>query len=181
MAIFLGAAIEGEAAVTTGGYLAHRGLVDPYFAAVCAFSGSFVADQIVFFSARFHRERRCIVRVRGRATFARAIRFIERRPVLFCMVFRFIYGMRTVGPIAIGISRVPIATFFIINAVSAAIWATIFTTIGFRFGKAFETFIDRAISDPWAIGGAALVTGGAAFYIYRRYRSAEDRSSTGNL
>lgn len=171
LAVFLGAALEGEAAVTTGGYLAHRGMIDPIVAGSCAFAGSLTADQIIFFLARYHRDGRLVTKVRQRPAFAKAIRFIENRPRVFCLAFRFIYGMRSAGPIAIGISRVPTRQFVMLNIISAAIWASIFTFIGFRFGRAFEALIVRIISDPWAIALAGLViAGGIAFLIRRHFR-----------
>lgn len=165
LAVFLGAALEGEAAVTTGGFLAHRGLIDPYLAFACAFAGSLFADQIVFFLARYHRENRWIGRVRKRPAFARAIHFIETRPRLFCTAFRFIYGMRIAGPIAIGLSQVPTRQFVLLNAMSAALWAAIFTTIGYRFGNVFE----RILSDPWLIAAvAAIILITIALFLIRR-------------
>jgi membrane protein DedA with SNARE-associated domain len=181
IAIFLGAAFEGEAAVTTGGYLAHRQLVDPFLAAAAAFAGSFMTDQIIFFFARYHREHRWIARVRHRPAFGRAIGFIERRPVLFCSAFRFIYGMRIAGPIAIGVSKVPARQFVILNAISAAIWASTFTYIGYRFGNAFEVLVSRIVSDPWAITAAVITLCGVAAFIFIRHKSSARRSSAGNI
>jgi membrane protein DedA with SNARE-associated domain len=171
LAVFAGAALEGEAAVTAGGFLAHRGMINPYLAAACAFAGSVVADQIVFFFARYHRDNRFIERARQRPAFTRAIRFIENRPILFCTVFRFIYGMRIAGPIAIGVSRVPTLQFVTLNLMSAAIWATIFTAIGYRFGKAFEVIVDRVISNPWVIGSVATIVMATVFIFVRRRKN----------
>ncbi|CAN5382415.1 DedA family protein [soil metagenome] len=181
LAVFLGAALEGEAAVTTGGYLAHRGLINPLVAGVCACAGSLAADQIVFFLARYHREYRFIVAIRSRPAFARAIDIIERRPILFCVAFRFIYGMRTAGPIAIGISKVPTHLFVLLNVISATVWAAAFTFIGYRFGKAFEILVDRILSDQWAMGGAILAVLCIAAFIFMRRRKMARHSSTGNL
>jgi membrane protein DedA with SNARE-associated domain len=181
LAIFLGAALEGEAAVTTGGFLAHRNLVDPYVAAACAFAGSFAADQLVFFLARYHRENRFVVRFRARPAFARALKFIERRPLVFCTAFRFIYGMRIAGPMAIGVSQVPARLFVVLNAISAAIWASTFTYIGYRFGNAFELVVGRIVSDPWAIAGTIVLVLCIATFIFMRHKGALRRSSTGNL
>jgi membrane protein DedA with SNARE-associated domain len=172
LAVFLGAAVEGEAAVTTGGFLAHRNLINPYVAGACAFGGSLAADQIVFFLARYHRGNRFIERARQRPAFARAIHFIERKPVLFCTAFRFIYGMRIAGPIAIGVSQVPTRQFVLLNAMSAALWATIFTFIGYRFGNAFEKLFDRIVSDPKAIAGTVAVILGAAAFLFIRHRKS---------
>jgi membrane protein DedA with SNARE-associated domain len=181
LAIFLGASLEGEAAVTTGGYLAHRHLVDPYIAAAAAFAGSFATDQIIFFFARYHREHRLIERVRRRPAFTRAIGFIERRPVMFCTAFRFIYGMRVVGPIAIGVSQVPARQFVALNAISAAVWASTFTFIGYRFGPAFEMLVSRIVSNHWTLLAAIFVLCGIAAIFIVRHRRSLQRSSTGNL
>jgi membrane protein DedA with SNARE-associated domain len=170
LAVFLGAGLEGEAAVTTGGYMAHRGLIDPYVAAICAFMGSFTADQIVFLLARYHRENAFIQRVRQRPVFARAIDIIERRPMFFCTAFRFIYGMRTAGPIAIGISKVPTRLFVLLNALSASIWAAIFTFIGYRFGNAFEALVERVVSSPWTIGTTIVLVLSVAGFVIARHR-----------
>ncbi|MDB5700567.1 MAG: DedA family protein [Sphingomonadales bacterium] len=180
LAVFAGAALEGEAAVTAGGFLAHRGMINPYLAAACAFAGSVAADQIVFFIARFHRENRFIERTRQRPAFTRAIRFIETRPVLFCTVFRFIYGMRIAGPIAIGVSRVPTLQFVLLNLISAALWASIFTFIGYRFGRTFEIIVDRIISNPWVMGSVAAIVVTAVFIFVRRHKIAR-HSSGGNI
>jgi membrane protein DedA with SNARE-associated domain len=169
LAVFLGAFFEGEAAVTAGGFLAHRGMIDPYVAFACAFAGSFTADQIVFLLARYHRENRWIVRARERPAFTRAITFIETRPRLFCTAFRFIYGMRIAGPIAIGVSQVPIRQFILLNSMSAAVWAAIFTFIGYRFGNAFELLVSRILSDPRAIAATvAVVIALVVLFIRRR-------------
>lgn len=181
LAIFLGAALEGEAAVTTGGYLAHRHLIDPFVAATCAFAGSCAADQIIFFLARYHRDHRFIIRVRQRPAFARAIDFIDRRPVLFCTLFRFVYGMRTAGPIAIGISKIPARQFVTLNAISAALWASIFTFIGYRFGNAFEVIVDRVLSNRWVAGCAILLLLCTATFIFLRRRHSARHSSGGNI
>ncbi|MDB5713207.1 MAG: DedA family protein [Sphingomonadales bacterium] len=180
LAVFAGAALEGEAAVTAGGYLAHRGMISPYLAAACAFAGSVAADQFVFFIARFHRDNRFIERARQRPAFSRAIKFIEHRPILFCTVFRFIYGMRTAGPIAIGVSRVPTFKFVVLNLISAALWAAIFTFIGYRFGKAFEAIVDRMLSNPWVIGSVAMIIVAAAIIFVHRRKVAR-HSSSGNI
>ena len=169
-AIFLGAALEREAAVTAGGFLAHRHLIEPTLAALCAFAGSFVMDQIVFAAGRLQRRRSYVQRVRQKPRFDQALRFIERRPVIFCIVFRFIYGFRIIGPLAIGVSLIPARQFFVLNAVSAAVWASTFTFIGYHFGGAFEAALWRILGS-WGTVIAAALAGlalGAALLWWRR-------------
>jgi membrane protein DedA with SNARE-associated domain len=168
-AILLGAALEGEAAVTAGGYLARRHLVDPTTAAFCAWAGSFVMDQLVFWLGRFQRERKFVQRARLTANFGRAMRFIESHPSVFCIVFRFIYGLRIAGPLAIGISAIPARLYLVLNAISAALWASIFTFVGYKFGPMFFSVVSTAFSRAHglvAVAGLAFAL--IALTVWRR-------------
>jgi membrane protein DedA with SNARE-associated domain len=143
LAILLGAGIEGEAVVVTGGVLAHRGLVPLIPACICAAIGSFVVDQIWFALGRRFQNHRWITRIKAKPAFARAVDLLERRPTGFILAFRFIYGLRTVSPIAIGTSKVPMRTFLPLNALAAAVWGPVFTLFGYYVGHALDPLIDR--------------------------------------
>ncbi|MEH3105852.1 MAG: hypothetical protein PGN09_00790 [Sphingomonas fennica] len=80
VAILIGAGLEGETAVVTGGLLAHRGLFPVWAAAAAAFAGSLAVDQALFFVGRRYRDAPRIARLRGRPAFARALGLIERHP-----------------------------------------------------------------------------------------------------
>lgn len=43
---------------------------------------------------------------------------------------RFMYGLRILGPIVIGVSDVPAWRFVLFNAIGAAIWALLITALG---------------------------------------------------
>lgn len=157
LAILLGAGVEGEAVVVTGGVLAHRGLVPLVPACICAAIGSFVVDQIWFAVGRRFQNHRWILRIRAKPAFARAIDLLERRPTGFILAFRFIYGMRTVSPIAIGTSKVPLRTFLPLNALAAAVWGPVFTLFGFYVGHALDPLIDRIAGEAKLIVLVVLV------------------------
>ena len=143
VAIFLGAGLEGETAVVTGGLIAHHGLVPVWGAGLAAIGGSFLADQLFFLAGRRFRDHPRIARARARPAFGKAMETLERHPTAFILGFRFIYGLRTVSPIAIGTSKVPTAEFVLLNAISAVVWGAAFTAIGYVFGNGFETLMAR--------------------------------------
>lgn len=172
IALFLGAGFEGEAAVVTGGMLAHRGLFPLWAVMLVAASGSFGADQLWFFIGRRFRHSERVRRAQARPAFAKALAMFERRPVAFIFAFRFIYGFRTVSPIAIGTTAVSPRLFVAVNLVSAIVWGVTFTTIGFEFGHGFERLIGRFVPDTptlIAVAGGVLALG-AIVYLLRRRR-----------
>lgn len=170
VAIFLGAGIEGEAVVLTGGILAHRQLVPLWGVMVAAATGSFVADQLWFLCGRMFRGRRWVKAAMEKPAFARAQALLERRPIAFIFAFRFIYGLRTVSPIAVGISRIPARMFVALNALAAALWAPLVAGLGYGFGSAIEPWFGHARSAGGYVvaAGVALVLVVAMIQVGRR-------------
>jgi len=160
-ALFVGAGLEGETAVVTGGLLAHEGLLSLPAAAACAVAGSFTADQLFFAAGRRFRDRPLLRRVIARPAFARALRTFERHPVGFILAFRFLYGLRTVSPVAIGTSRVPLATFLPLNLIAATVWGLLFTGVGYLFGNWLAEMLGRLKPGRAELGtvGAVLLLG----------------------
>ena len=151
VALCVGAGLEGEAVVVAGGLLAHQGLFPLPGAMVAASLGSFVADQGWFAAGRRLRDRPWVARVRARPAFARALAMLERYPRGFIFAFRFIYGFRTISPIAIGTTRVRARTFLLVNAVAAAAWGIVFSAVGYLFGREFEAWVGRLHPHGWKL------------------------------
>ncbi len=178
-AIFVGAAVEGETVVVLGGLLAHRGLIDPIAAAAAAVAGSFLADQTLFLAGRRFRGTKRMQRIIARPAFARAMARLERHPVIFILSFRFLYGLRTVSPVAVGVSKVPASRFLLLNGIAACIWGPLFTGLGYAFGDGVEAVFGRIRS----MGHLLLAGLAAAAVIYlvilivRWWRSRPDAGS----
>ena len=175
-AIFLGAGIEGETSVIAGGVLAHRHLLPLWGAIVAASLGSCVADQLFFAAGRYFRENRRVRAMAAKPAFAKALVTFEHHPTLFVIGFRFLYGLRTVSPAAIGTTHIRTRTFVLLNALSAAIWGTLFTGIGYGFGGGIERlFGGLSVSHliPIAAAGLVLLIGIAQFVRWSHHRYAD--------
>ena len=156
IALGLGAGLEGETVVVTGGVLAHNALVPLWGAVAATAAGSFVADQCFFALGRRYRDHPRVRRIMARPAFARALRTLERHPNGFILSFRFLYGLRTVSPVAIGTSQVAVRRFVALNAVAAISWAALFTGLGYGFGEGIEEVAGRIRPHlPVVLGTAA--------------------------
>lgn len=177
LGIFLGAGIEGEAATIAGGVLAHKGVVPLWGAMLAAATGSCFVDQLYFFLGRHSREYAWIDRLARKPAFDKALSYVERYPTAFILGFRFVYGMRTISPIAIGTTRVPIAKFVPLNMFAAAIWGPLFIWIGYTFGKAVDPLLSR-LSQGALILLVAVVAfaalGGVFVWRARKKRHSEE-------
>ncbi|WP_237714032.1 DedA family protein [Novosphingobium sp. Rr 2-17] len=159
--LFVGAGIEGETVVVLGGMMVHRGTLAFLPAIAAASAGSFVVDQLFFQLGRRFRTHSFVQKMQSRAAFAKALSAFDKHPVLFVFVFRFLYGLRTVSPLAIGTTSLPARTFLTINALAAVVWGTLFISVGYCFGTAIEAAFGRLRSAEHlvfaAIGVATIV------------------------
>ena len=180
LGVFLGAGIEGETVVLAGGVLAREGLVSLPAAMIAAALGSCLVDQAWFFLGRYGRNLHWVRKITERPAFERATDLVERHPTAFIFGFRFVYGMRTVSPIAIGTTDVRTHRFVATNAVSAAIWAPLFTLIGYAFGAAVEPFLHRfkhgAMIVIAALVGLGLLVAGVVWIVRRRSAARHARA-----
>jgi membrane protein DedA with SNARE-associated domain len=171
--VFLGAAFEGNMAVIAGGLLAHQKLVPLWLTGMAATTGSWLIDQALFMAGRRFREHRFVRRIAETRAFAKSLGFIERFPNSFILAFRFLYGLRMAGPVALGVTQVSALRFFVLNFVGAVIWAATFTLAGFFFGEAIEAFFGQVKAFEryvaWAIGAGIVVF--AVYHLVRWLRA----------
>ena len=145
-ALVVGAALEGETVAMIGGMMAHRGIYPLPMAWGTVLLGTLVADQCYFLAGRQFRDRPWMVRLRGTAGFTRAQAKFEKRPALFVMAFRFLYGVRTVSPAMIGASGFAALRFAALNAIAAVVWSMIFVGFGYVFGIGVEEAVGRDLN-----------------------------------
>ncbi|WP_293903833.1 DedA family protein [Phenylobacterium sp.] len=177
-AILAGAAFEGQTAVIAGGVLARQGMLSPFVAVAAAAMGSGVLDQVLFILGRSFRDSRFVQRVSAKVAFAKALNMIERHPTLFILSFRFLYGLRAAGPVAVGVTHISTTRFAVLNALGAVIWAAAFVGLGYAFGPAVMLVFNglMAHAAPIAIG-AGLVAVIAGLIIWRWRVWAAERVS----
>jgi membrane protein DedA with SNARE-associated domain len=157
LALFVGAGVEGETVAMIGGLLAHQHFFPLPGAMIAVAAGSFVADQIFFAIGRRFRDHPRVRRIAARPGFAKAVAAFERHPRRFILVFRFIYGLRTVSPIAVGTTDIPARIFIPLNAVAAIVWGVLFTGIGYVFSQGIEQFFGKLRSaEHMLIAGAGV-------------------------
>lgn len=170
LAIFLGAGIEGETVVLIGGILSHRQLLAFWPVALAASLGSFLADQLLFLAGRRARSSAIVKRLLKKPAIAAVDHLLERHPTGFVFAFRFLYGMRTISPVAIGTTRIPAARFVLLNALAASLWGPLFTALGFYAGEGIERLLGRLALPPHLLIAALAVAAVVALAVLFRKR-----------
>jgi len=175
-AVFVGAFLEGETILALAGLAAYRGYLDFRWVVLIAMVAGFLGDQFYFFLGRY----------KGSAILARFPSWQERAHRFDTMLarwhapliigIRFMYGFRIVGPILLGMGRVPAWKFMVYNFIGAAIWAPLIAGIGYLFGHALEAIlVDMKRYEMWAalsIVGVGIVAV-LVHFVRARRREAE--------
>lgn len=169
LAVFLGTFLEGETILIMAGFAAHRGYLDLRWVMAVATLGSFLGDQLYFcLGARYGwRILNRFQNLKPRA--ARMQALLERYHLFLIPGIRFLYGLRMVGPLVIGMSAVSWGRFLMLNLLGAALWAVLIGGSGYLFGNAMEWMLADLRHYEEALL-AMLATGGLAVWLSYRLR-----------
>ena len=170
-AIVLGSLAEGETAVVLAGFAAHQGYAPWWAVTLLAAAINFAWDQTLFALGRWRGDWVLSKAPRLRDGVQSFSPLIHRHRRWVTFGVRFMYGLRTAGPIALGLARVPWPDFVIFNALGAAIWATVFAGLGYAFGNVIARVIGVAVHyEALAVLGILLL-GMAVFSVHCWRRS----------
>ena len=138
LAVFVGSVLEGETVLVLAGFAAHQGYLSFPLVVTLAFCGSTLGDQIFFFLGRYYGTP-LLSRFPSLSVRAQPVnQLIQRYHAGLIVGVRFMYGLRIVGPISIGMSDVGAWRFVLFNLLGAAVWAMLIAGAGFLFGQPLQ-------------------------------------------
>lgn len=176
-ALMLGSIAEGETITLLGGVAAHQGLLKFPLVIAAVALGGMIGDQVLYLVGRRYGDALLRRFSRHQKQITKARKMINRRPWLFVIGTRFMYGFRIVGPILIGASHLPPKVFLPLNILGAIVWATLFTTLGYMGGELIAPWlhsVDKHIKHfIWLALVVALVLA-VRIWLKRRARKKED-------
>ncbi|OZY47291.1 DedA family protein [Pseudomonas lundensis] len=173
-AIFIGCLLEGETILILGGMAAHQHVLKLLPVIGYASLAGLLGDQLLFWAGRYFGERLLPRLHKQQAAIDKVTSLIQHHPTVSIFSVRFLYGMRLVGPMVIGASKVSPLKFACINLVGAVVWATLFASAGYWAGE----FLQRVLGDlkpyrlPIALGVVALVVAVGLIRHFRAKRKA---------
>ena len=135
--------------------------------------GSFIGDQIYFLIGRRYGKRLIARFSRFKPAIRRVDALVVRYAGIAVIAIRFLYGLRTVGPIAIGASRMPWHTFALFNAAGAVAWAVVWLMGGYLIGEIVHLLIgDMRHIEVWVFAGVAAMAMALVAYLHFSRRTA---------
>lgn len=176
--LLAGTFFEGEIILVIGGVVAHMGYLSLGWVITCGFLGTLFGDQLYIYLGRRHGATLLARRPSWQGPADRVYRLMECYPVLLILGFRFLYGLRTVTPFAIGMSQVSCLKFTLLNFIGAGIWALAIGLAGYYFGRSVELVLGEVkhyeIELLAFVASAGVIVWGIVLY---RRRKMQDKQA----
>lgn len=139
--IFLITLLEGESILLIAGFMAYQGVLDLHLSILSAFIGSTLADQIIFHLMRKNHNFFLKKFKKFEKYYTITKFYVEKYGSAVVLLARYLYGIRTPLIMMVGLNKMNVLKFTILNIIAAFVWAVSFGYAGFYFGHAAERFI----------------------------------------
>ncbi|MCU4653195.1 DedA family protein [Roseibacterium sp. SDUM158016] len=174
LAVFIGTALEGETVAIFGGVMAHRDHLAFWQVALAAAAGGYLSDLLIYGFGRWHRDSARTRRILEHRHVAPVVARLSRNLTLFALVFRFVPGLRTAGPLTLAAARMSFVPYALLTGIAALAWGVTGVGLGYLLGQTVTVLIGRlhriehALLIPIVAG--VLIVGGRMLLQRRRAR-----------
>ncbi|MDD5716560.1 MAG: DedA family protein [Sulfuricurvum sp.] len=163
--VFLYSLGGGMVALIGAGVLSFMGKMDLSLSITVALIANFIGDSLMFYMSRYHKREMMEYFKQHRRKLAFSHLLLKRHGSWIIIVKKFIYGLKTLVPLAVGLTKYDFWKFSGYNAVGAAIWAVIVGGGSYLFGGALiEGY--KALSDKPYLAPLMLLLIGGSVWIY---------------
>jgi len=163
--LFLYSLGGGFVALIAAGVLSYMGKMDITMVIAVAFVANSLGDMLLFYMARYQKTMMMEGLRKQRRKLALAHIMMKKNGNWIILFQKFIYGIKTLIPIAIGLTKYDFKKFAILNVLSAAVWALAFGLGSYYSGSALMKFAELITNKPW-IAPLLLVVMGGGLWLY---------------
>ncbi len=155
----------GMLALIAASVLSYMGKMDLATSMMIAFTANVLGDNLLFYLARNQKGVMQTYLKKHRRKLALAHIKMKQYGSWIILIQKFIYGIKTLIPMAIGLTKYDLKKFTILNILSAIIWTCIVGFGSYYFGKGLMHIYGVILSKPY-IAIAIIVFLLALIWIY---------------
>ena len=126
--LFLYSLGGGFVALMAAGVLSFAGKMDLATSIAIAFFANFIGDMLLFYMGRYHKGDVMGYMHKHRRKLALSHLLMKKYGSWIIIMQKYVYGIKTLIPLAIGLTKYDFTRFTLLNLVAAAIWAV---SVGF--------------------------------------------------
>lgn len=175
LAILIGTLVEGEVFLTLGGVFARQGLMSMTGVIIMAIGGSFVSHTLCYYLGRWRGFSLIRRFPRLEANYPKAHILAQKFGPICILIVQFLYGMRLVTCLALGILRLRLQVFLFWQLLACTLWALLMAFGGYFCG----TILNYCLANRHLLAvGAVGILGAVAVAYYLFWRWTEKQVNT---
>lgn len=166
--LFLYSLGGGFVALLGAGVLSFMGKMDISLSIAIAFSANFIGDSLMFYMSRYHKKEMMEYFKKHRRKLAFSHLLLKKHGSWIIIVKKFIYGLKTLIPLAVGLTKYDFWKFSGYNAIGAAIWAVVVGGLSYLFGGALIEGYKVVADKPYLAPVMLIIVGGSVWLYLSR-------------
>lgn len=135
-ALFVGTFIEGEGVLIVVGILTGEGLFNPFSVWLTASLGAWLGHLFWFLIGRKFGSNYLLPRFKERVAIIDQV--VRSHPKTAIFVLQYLYGVRIIGAIALGLTKLSFGRFLFYEAANCLVWAAAVGGVGYILGEAVK-------------------------------------------
>jgi membrane protein DedA with SNARE-associated domain len=157
----------GFLALVVAGILSYAGELNIVVTIIVAGVANFIGDQFLFTIARNNKNKAKEMMQKHRRKIAMAHLLMRKYGSWVIFLQKYVYGIKTLIPLAMGLTKYDYKKFLFFNIFATALWALVIGVASYMMGDLVYTYIDEFKSYGLAFIAIVLI---GVFYLYRKYK-----------
>ena len=155
--LFLYSIGGGFVGLLAAGILSASGHFDIYICIAIAFVANFLGDILLVYLSRYNREMVHPYLKKHRRKLAFSHLLLKKYGSVVILFQKFLYGFKTLVPLAIGFTKYDFKLFCIYNLGASFVWAIVVGYVGFTLGESAKAIFAEITDKPYIFPLVLLV------------------------
>ena len=164
IALFLYSLGGGFLGLVAAGVLSYMGKMDLTMSIAVAFAGNALGDIMLFWLTRYQKSMMMETLKKHRRKLALSHILMKKHGDWVIFIQKFIYGLKTIVPIALALAKYDFGRFALLNIPAAALWALAFGLASYFFGAPLKALALFIAQNKWLAPVILALLGGALWW-----------------
>ncbi len=139
----------GFLALMGAGVLSYAGHMDLTTAILVAFVANFIGDTVLFYMGRYNKKDVMVYMHKHKRKLALSHILMKKHGSWVIFMQKYIYGIKTLIPLAIGLTKYDFKKFTFFNFFASAIWALVVGVGSYMAGEAIKSAYEIIAARPY--------------------------------
>ncbi len=165
--LFLYSLGGGMVAIIAAGVLSYAGKMDLSTSIAVAFVANAIGDSLLFYMSRYNKAQVMPYLKKHRRKLALSHILMKKYGDKIIFFQKFVYGIKTLIPMGIGMTKYPAFKFNVLNVLSAFVWSLSLGYLSFSAGEAITKFSTYFSTYPWLAPVILFSLFGSLWYYFK--------------